>query len=145
MRPERFDLPIRIVIENPLPGLALALQRGRAAKAELVQAASRSTEAVTFDLDLTVDGRLPDGRPRLLGPYVQGPPEARFVYVTVGRYAGQADSEWGGRLKIPLGDLGWDHIESLPPGRRLAARIAGRSPKGGSPLASVRLLPPGWT
>jgi hypothetical protein len=141
---ERFELPIRVVVENPLPGLAMALQRGKAAKAELVPPASRSAEAVIFDLEMTVDGRLPDGRPRLLGPYVQGPPEARFIYLSVGVYAGQAGSPWGGRVKVPLGGLGWDDIEALPPGGRLVARIAGQSPKGGPALASVRLTPPGW-
>jgi hypothetical protein len=45
---------------------------------------------------------------------------------------------------VPLGGLGWDEIQALPPGGRLAARIAGRSPKGGPALASVRDLPPGW-
>jgi hypothetical protein len=144
MRPERFDLPIRIVVEDPVPGLAIALQRGKADKVTLVPPTSRSPDAVVFDLDVTVDGRLPDGRPRLLGPCVQGPPEARFVYLALGRYAGQPNSEWGGRVKVPLGDLGWDQINALPAGARLAARIAGQSPKGGPALASMRLLPPGW-
>jgi hypothetical protein len=142
---ERFELSIRLVVERPVPGLAIALQRGRSAKAELVLPASRSAEAVAFDLEVTVDGRLPNGRPRLLGPYVQGPPEARFVYLAVGKYAGQADSQWSGRVKVPLNGLGWDEIEAIPSGGRLVARIAGQSPKGGPALASVRLLPPGWT
>lgn len=143
--PERFELPIRIVVEDPVPGLAMALQRGRTAKAELVPPSSRSAEAMACDLEVTVDGRLPDGRPRLLGPYVQGPPEARFVYLAVGRNAGQTDCKWGGRVKVPLDGLGWHKIEAFPSGGRLIARIAGQSPKGGPALASVRLLPPGWT
>lgn len=144
MAPERIELQVRIVVEAPLPGLAIALQRGQAAGAALTPPASRSADAVVFDFEVTVDGRLVDGRPRLLGPCVQGPPQARFVYLAVGRYAGQADSEWGGRIKVPLQDLGWREIEALTPGGRLVARIAGRSPKGGPALASVRLLPPGW-
>jgi len=144
MNVERFELPLRIIVEDPVPGLAIALQRGKAAKATLVPPSSRSPDAVVFDLNVTVDGRLPDGRPRLLGAYVQGPPEARFVYLPLGRYAGQADSEWAGRVKVPLGGLGWDQIEALAPGTRLVARITGQSPKGGPALASMRLLPPGW-
>jgi hypothetical protein len=144
MGAERFELPIRIVVEDPVPGLAIALQQGKAGKATLVSPSSRSADAVVFDLEVTVDGRLADGRPRLLGPCVQGPPEARFVYLPLGRYAGQAASEWAGRVKVPLGDIDWDQIEALAPGARLAARIPGRSPKGGPALASMRLLPPGW-
>ncbi|THD61529.1 DUF5990 family protein [Phenylobacterium sp.] len=145
MPSERFDLPLRIVVADPLPGLAIALQRGKAAKAALAPPASRSAQAVAFDLEVTVDGRLPDGRPRLLGAYVQGPPEARFAYLSVGRYAGQADSEWAGRVKVPLGGIGLEAIAALAPGARLVAHIAGRSPRGGPALASVQLLPPGWT
>lgn len=144
MASERIELPVRLVVEDPLPGLAIALQRGQADKAVLAPPASRSADSVVFDIELTVDGRLADGRPRLLGPCVQGPPQARFVYLSVGRYAGQADSEWGGRVKVPLDGLGWREIEALAPGGRVVARIAGRSPKGGPALASVRLLPPGW-
>jgi hypothetical protein len=145
MQPKRFELAIRIVVVDPVPGLAIALQRGKAAKATLVPPTSRAPDAVIFDLEVTVDGRLQDGRPRLLGPCVQGPPEARFVYLPVGKYAGQADSEWGGRVKVPLDSLCWDQIQLLLPGARLAARITGQSPKGGPALASSRLLPPGWT
>lgn len=144
MPSERVELPIRIMVEDPVPGLTLALQRGSAAKAELVLPARASAEATVFDLDVTIDGSLPDGRPRLLGPCVQGPPAARFVYIAVGSYAGQADAAYSGRIKVPLGDLGPEAIAALPPGGRLVARIAGRSPKGGPALASVRLLPPGW-
>jgi hypothetical protein len=144
LRPERFEIPIRIVVENPVPGLAIALQRGQDAKAQLVAPASRAAGAVAFDFEVTVDGRLPDGRPRLLGPFVQGPPGARFVYLCVGKYAGQLDSQWGGRVKVPLCGLGEAEIEAQSPGGRLVARIAGQSPKGGPALASVRLLPPGW-
>ncbi len=144
MKAERFELPIRIVVETPVPGMAIALQRGAAGKAKLAPPTHRSAEAATFDLAVTVEGRLPDGRPRLLGPFVQGPPGGRFVYLPVGRYAGQADSKWGGRVKVPLGGLTWEAIEGLRPGARLVARIAGRSPKGGPALASVRPPPPGW-
>lgn len=144
MRTERFDLPLCIVVEEPVRGLALALQRGQAGKATLLPPARNASAAVAFEFDVTVDGSLPDGRPRLLGPFVQGPPDARFVYLAVGKRAGQVESTWDGRVKVPLGGLGWDQIEGLPPKGRLVARIAGQSPKGGPALASVRLLPPGW-
>jgi hypothetical protein len=144
MAAERFELPLRIVMEDPVPGVAVALQRGAAAKAELVPPANRSAEALAFDLDVIVEGRLPDGRPRLLGPYVQGPPDARFVYLCVGQLAGQADSAWTRRVKVPLGGLDWDGIEALAPGARLVARIAGKGKDGTPACASVPILPPGW-
>lgn len=144
MPPERLELPIRIVVVDPVPGLAIALQKGQAARIELIPPACQSENAVVFDVEVTVDGRLADGRPRLLGPVVQGPPKERFVYLAVGTYAGQTASSWGGRVKVPLSGLSWDQMETLARGHRLAARIAGRSPKGGPALASVQLLAPGW-
>ena len=76
MRTERFDLPLCFVVEEPVRGLALALQRGQAGKATLLPPARNSPAAAAFELEATVDGRLSDGRPRLLGPFVQGPPWA---------------------------------------------------------------------
>lgn len=140
MRADRFELPLRLVVDDPIPGLVLALQHGAAAKAALVPAASRSPQAVAFEFDIVVDGALPDGRPRLLGPYVQGPPAERFVYLCVGH----ADGQWSGRVKAPLFGLTWETIEALGPGQRLEAHIASRGRNGGPALASVKLLPPGW-
>ena len=141
MRSGRFELPLRIVVVDPFPGAALTLQRG---KTELVAPAEASAQAVSFELEITVDGALPDGRPRLLGPYVQGPPAERFAYLGVGRMAGDPGSEWSGRIKVPLGGIGWPTIEALAPGARLEGRISGQGKRGGPALATVPLLPPGW-
>lgn len=143
MRTDRFELPLRIVVEDPIPGLAMALQRGTTT-VELVGLAQSAGRPLGFDFNVTVQGSLPDGRPRLLGPYVQGPPTGRFVYLCVGQYAGQADSPWGGRVKAPLGGLSWSLIEALPQGGRIGGRIGGRGRKDGPALASVPLLAPGW-
>ncbi len=144
MPPARFDLPLRIVVDDPVPGLRLALQRGAGPAAELVGAATGSGEPLAFDLEVTVDGALADGRPRLLGAYAQGTPTERFVYLCVGRMADQPDSAWSGRVKVPLGELSWELIEALPAGQRLEAHIAGRGRREGPALATVRLMPPGW-
>ena len=141
MHPDRIALPLRIVVQDPLPGLAIALQRG---KAELVGRAQSDSEALAFDFGVEVEGALADGRPRILGPHVQGPPTERFVYLCVGRNAGQAASPWGGRVKVPLGGLSWALIESLPDAGRLEGRIGGRGRKDGPALATVQILAPGW-
>ncbi len=139
MRGGRFELPLRIVIDDLLPGLAVALQRGAAGKAELVSSGTGG-----FDLEIIVDGALRDGRPRLLGPCVQGPPDGRFVYLCVGQMAGDTASPWSGRLKVPLGDLTWELIEAAGPGATLEGHVPGRGRNGGPALASVPILPPGW-
>lgn len=82
-------VPLRIVVDQPIPGLALALQCG---KDRLQPPAFASAERVIFDLALRLGSPNPDGSPNLLGPCVQGTPTARFVYLCVGRHAGQAAS-----------------------------------------------------
>ncbi|HKP37759.1 MAG TPA: DUF5990 family protein [Pyrinomonadaceae bacterium] len=46
-----------------------------------------------------------DGSPNFLGPLVQGPVGERFVYINIGAYAGQTDTCWSRRLKIPLSGI----------------------------------------
>jgi hypothetical protein len=144
MRSGKFELPLRIVVADPFPGVSLALQRGAAGKAELAAPDAASAEAIVFELEITVDGALPDGRPRLLGPCVQGPPAERFVYLCVGAYAGQSTSPWAGRIKVPLSGIDWPAIEALAPGQRLEGRVAGKGKRDGPALATVPILPPGW-
>jgi hypothetical protein len=137
-------LPIRIEVADPVPGVRIALQRGTTATADRLPPAIESPERITFDLDIRIEGSLADGRPRLLGPFVQGPPAARFVYLCVGQAAGQLGSEWSRRIKVPLADLTWDQVRAAGPGRRLVACIAGRARDGSPACASVPLLVPGW-
>ena len=141
MRDGRFDLPLRIVVDHPVPGFAMALQRGATVKAELVPPVQSAADTLIFDFAVTVDGALPDGRPRLLGPCVQGPPAERFVYLCIHRLAGLP---WSGRAKVPLKDIGQADIEALKPGQRLCAHYNGTG-RGGTPAcATVKLSPPGW-
>ncbi len=144
MPPETFDLPLRIIMETPVPGVAIALQRGATGKTDLVGPVETSAAALAFDLEVTVAGALPDGRPRFLGPFVQGPPAARFVYLNAGAGAGQSGSIWRRRVKVPLAGISWALIEALAAGRRLEAHIAGKARDGGPACASVPILPPGW-
>lgn len=132
MRADRFDLPLRIVVEDPAPGAALALWRRKSVTGSLEQYAAPSDGPLTFDLGVVVEGSLPDGRPRLLGSYVQGPPRERFVYLCVG-YAGQAEADWAGRVKVPLGGITWTMIDALSPGARLEARAQRRAGPGERP------------
>jgi hypothetical protein len=78
VRPERFELPIRIVVVDPVPGLSIALQRGQAAKAELIPPPSQSSEAVVFGIEVTV------GPPRrwpapAAGPCCPGPTQGALL------------------------------------------------------------------
>ncbi len=144
MRADRFDLPLRIVMDDPVPDVAFALQHGGPGKEELRGWLRTGKAPAAFEFDVTVHGAIPDGRPRFLGPFVHGPPAGRFVYVRVGTAAGDPASPWSRRVKIPLKDLGWDQIATLKPGERLEARYAGTGRDGSPACATVPLKPPAW-
>jgi hypothetical protein len=144
MRAETFELPLRIVMEQPPAGAVVALQRGATGNAVLVRPVSSSPEALVFEFAVTVSGAGTDGGPRLLGACVQGPPGGRFVYLNSAAYAGVPGATGGRRAKVPLGGISWALIEALPASGRLEAHIAGTARDGGVACASVALLPPGW-
>jgi hypothetical protein len=141
---DAIDLALRILVVDPLPGVALALQRGKSGSHALIAPSSLSADAAAFDFTVVAAAPKSGEAPRLLGPFVQGPPDKRFVYLCIGKYAGDPASSWARRAKIPLTGLTWPLIESWKDDGCLEARIAGRARDGSPACASIALLPPGW-
>ncbi|HEU0079591.1 MAG TPA: DUF5990 family protein [Longimicrobiaceae bacterium] len=141
--PLERDLPVRVTVVRPPPGVAFAVQRGRA---ELLLPCEAGPGEIRFDFVLRVAARPGGGEPDFLGPYAQGTPADRFVYVGSGKRAGQADSGWDRRAKVKLSGIGWDEIERVlaAPGARLEARIEGTGRDGGPACASVPLVDGCW-
>lgn len=137
------ELPLRITVVDPLPGVRLRLQSGRA---DLVAPTAESPSEVSFDFSVRVGAPLPDGRPNFLGPFTQGPPAGRFVYVNAGQRAGQPGTPWDRRAKIPLGGITAKQVAAVlrSPGACLEVRYPGRGRDGGPTCASVRLAPEAW-
>ena len=138
------EIPLRITVVNPPQDVDFCLQRGRA---ELVSRTRSDGQPLSFDF--TVRARLsPDGESvNLTGPFAQGPPAGRFVYVNSGTLAGQADSCWTRRAKVPLTGITRALVEALlaSPGSWLEARIPGMARDGGPASATVPLLGEGWS
>jgi hypothetical protein len=137
------QLAFRITVLHPPAGVTFRLQRGRG---ELVPPTEASDERLAFDLTLRIRGDVTSGPPNFLGPLTQGPPASRFVYVNSGTSAGQVDSRWTRRAKVPLTSISWELIEEVlsQPGAVLEARIAGTGKDGGPACATVPLLDGGW-
>ena len=140
--PTKLSIPARIVVVAPPAGVAFALQRGRR---ELGPAVRSAGSDLRFDFTLLAS-RGPGVVPRFSGEFVQGPADRRFVYVTSGTLAGQADSCWTRRAKVPLHMLSWAIVERVAsePNSLLQARIAGVARDGGPACATVPLLDEGW-
>lgn len=125
---------------RPPAGVAFAVQSGQHG----LQDRCLSTED-DLSFDVTVEAALVGERVRFFGPVVQGPPAARFIYVRSGTTAGQENSFWTRRVKVPLTGLPWTTAaEAARASRRLEARIEGRATDGGPACASVRLIGGVW-
>src|SRR5687768_10370650 len=95
------ELTLKIVLEKPPSGVDFGLQKGSGNKYETIQIQRYSDKNVEFEFTITVKLNN-DGLPNFLGVFVQGPPTQRFIYIDIGTYAGQKDTRWSRRLKIPL-------------------------------------------
>ena len=137
------ELPIRVTVIEPPLGVTFAMQRG---KDELLPPAKVSAKSLVFDLSIRVSERKVAGAPHVLGPYAQGKPDDRFLYLNSGTMAGQEDSCWTRRAKIKTGRIDWKLIEQAfsTPGAVLEVQIDGRAKDGGPCCATVPLVNGGW-
>ncbi|HJQ37736.1 MAG TPA: DUF5990 family protein [Thermoanaerobaculia bacterium] len=137
-----MQITLQITVLNPPAGVIFRMQRGRA---ELVEPSIADGDSISFDFDVRVAERDGNAPPRFLGPFTQGPPASRFVYVNSGKRAGQQESPWDRRAKVPLAGVTWALIDQLlaTPGAVLEARIAGTGRDGGPACATIPLVG-GW-
>lgn len=140
---EQFELPLRVTLVRPPGGVQFCVQ-GKTA-ADLEQQVVSSGQDLSFDFALRVaPGE--SGPPRFLGPYTHGPPEKRFVYLCVGTLAGQTDSCWTRRVKVPLSGITHSLIDCVrrSANGRVEGRVWGTAKDGGPVCASVPLMEDGW-
>lgn len=139
------ELSIRLVLVDPPPGVDFGIQRGGGAHYEtlFVQQGKQGKQGdVIFDFSLSVTENRKDSLPNFKGPFVQGPSSSRFIYIDVGTCAGQKNTQWPRRMKVPLQGITWALIRQATskPGRKLVARIPGKGKDGGPNCATVHLL-----
>lgn len=139
------ELRLRIVLESPPIGVDFGLQQGKGNAYRTVQTQRSQGADLRFEGMVTAKGDRNDGPPNFLGPLTQGPPDGRFLYIDVGKLAGQRDSEWERRIKVPLGGITWAMIEevSADPELVLEARLPGTGRDGGPSCATVQPVS-GW-
>lgn len=135
-----MEVPFRIIVLRPPPGVTFRAQRGRS---DLLAPSSETATSIAFDFTLRAE-RQADEQLRLLGPFAQGPPNGRYVYVNSGKHAGQAESCWDRRAKVHLRDVPSSLIEqAATTGGVIETQIAGTGRDGGPACATVPLLG-GW-
>src|SRR5262245_55319705 len=106
-------VPIRIVLVEPPAGVDFGIQKGSGTQYETLFVQQGTRGDIVFDFTMTVKDNRPDGAPNFLGPFAQGPVTGRFVYVDVGTFAGQKDTCWSRRMKVPLDGITWSMVRNV--------------------------------
>ncbi|MDX2706991.1 DUF5990 family protein [Streptomyces sp. PA03-6a] len=133
LRIEARDLPGRGFGDHA--GVHVAVQR-RARSSELLDPRPGDAAAATWDLDCRVR-ETPDGVD-VTGPYVQGGPGARFVYLSWGTLAGDGGFTMFRRAKLMLDGVGTGTLREAARSGMLVGRLGLTDARGGPLCASVR-------
>lgn len=141
------EITIQVILERPLPGVLYALQKGTGLNYTSIQGQVATDRDLLFEevVKLKGDGLKYD-YPDFGGPFVHGVKSARFLYIDIGKNAGQFTSAWSRRLKIPLVGISWDMIRQIisAPELVLFTKVPGIGKDGGPNCATVKPFP-GWS
>ena len=137
------EVTLRIVLEQPTTGVDFGLQEGHGSAYSVVRKQRSKGGDLTFEFTVTVKIGRNDGQPDFAGPFVQGPAGGRFAYIDIGTYAGQTNTQFSRRLKIPLSGITWDMLGSE---KVLVANIPGTGKDGGPSCAYEwrKRVSPSW-
>ena len=138
------ELILCIILEKPPAGVDFALQKGKGSNYEIIQKQRSAAADLRFEFTARAIAGSKGAAPNLLGPFVQGPAGARFVYIGIGAFAGQTGG-WSRRLKIPLSGITADMVNQIEesPELILETRVPGTGKDGSPNCATVKPFP-GW-
>ncbi|MFY9622234.1 MAG: DUF5990 family protein [Pyrinomonadaceae bacterium] len=126
-----MEITLRVILKRPTAGVDFGLQKGRGSKYEVVQKQRSAGKDLKFEFAVGVKTDK-DGAPDFSGPFVQGVRGDRYFYIDIGTYAGQSNTCWSRRLKVPLSRITSDLIDS---NSTLIADIPGTARDGGPSCA----------
>lgn len=134
-RGDQTEIRVRLVIEQPVPGVRHSLQED---DAPLDPQTSKAGEPLSFEFPL----RIAPG-PRFFGKQVRREgPVRRFVYVRIGTCAGDKASPWTRRMKIDIHDVDPALLDAASAGGVLEGRFQGTLPDGSPACATIK--PVNW-
>ncbi len=133
----KYSVPFRIIVKDPIAGVAMKVQKG---KDKLLEPLMANGNELTFEFEVTVDTA--GEAPNFLGPFAQGPKSARFIYVNTGKQAGQDGTMWDRRAKLSLMSISKERVESVlaSKGGRFETVINGTGRDGGPVCATIKGL-----
>jgi hypothetical protein len=132
-RTDQIEIALRIVIEHPVIGVFHSLQ-GKDDQ-PLDPKCSREGEPLGFDFPIRVGPG-----PKFFGDQVRREgPARRFVYIRIGKMAGDAFSPWSRRMKIDIHDIDGDLLDrAARNGGVIETTILGTAADGTPACATVR-------
>ncbi|MGF7218221.1 hypothetical protein GGR92_004398 [Spirosoma lacussanchae] len=136
------EINLKILLQNPVDGLVYGLQKGKGVQNEIVQAQIGNGRDLTFRFVIHLK-QPSESALSLTGPFVQGPPGNRFVYITIGSYAGQAGTASNGRLKVPLPEAAFQDALARGSAYGWSCKVPG-STKDGKPVYATVKPFGGW-
>jgi hypothetical protein len=138
------ELTLRIIVEKPPAGVDFGVQKGKGNAYETVQTQRFKGKDLSFEFMVRVKTGT-NSTPNFLGPFVHGPTGERFVYLDIGTCAGQTDTAWSRRMKIPLKGISSDIVEHVLADTHslLETRVAGTGKDGGPTCGTVKPFA-GW-
>src|SRR5260370_19876093 len=128
------ELALRITVLHPPRGVTFRVQRG---KSELLEPDRNDDSAIAFKFTVRIAPRERGKAPNFLGPFAQGTPSKRFVYVNSGTCAGPKNTPSTRRAKSPLTGISWSLIQKARHGI-VETTIEGTGSDGGPVCATVR-------
>jgi hypothetical protein len=136
-------LNLRIILLAPTPGVDFAVQYGKGNDYDtrFKQRSGNGDLLFEFPVEVRITADLVD----FGGPNVHGPRNERFIYIDIGRSAGQFDSIWQRRLKVPLKDISVTLVNEVMNNTAsvLEIIVPGVAKDGGPNCATVKPFP-GW-
>lgn len=136
--PAEGEVRLRIVLVAPPADVDFGVQEGKGNDYKTIHKQRSKDTDLTFEFTVAVKDNRDDGLPNFLGPLEQGPTTDRFIYIDIGKSAGQKDSCWERRIKVPLRGITWELIAKASTNRALEARLPGTGKDGGPSCATVK-------
>ena len=140
------QITLQIILVHPTKDVDFGLQKGSGSNYETIQKQQYTSKDLVFRFEATVKGdSKKDALPKLSGPFIQGPTNNKFIYIDIGTYAGQKNTPWSRRLKIPLTKITWEQINKLNSNNKLVLEttVPGTGKDGGPNCATVKPFD-GW-
>ena len=138
------EINFRVFLQKPPAGIDYGLQKGHANKYKVAQRQRAAGDDLIFEFTITTKpGK--DSAIDFSGLFVQGPIGGRFIYINIGQSAGQIDTQWNRRLKIPLIGITQSQIDEIlkTPGV-FETSVPGTGKDGGPNCATVKPFA-GWS